>query len=559
MKYILSISSFIFLFSVHFIFALPYQPNEILIKTRTDLTSLQNTKNPLLQKYNIQNIQKIRRSKAPAHLFSFFFPEKKEALYKLRFKKNINLTKTITELKKDPRILHAQPNYLYQTLTTPNDPSLSLQPNLTSINMTAANWDQAASSPEIIIALIDTGIDYNHPDLANKIWANIDEIPNDGLDNDENGYIDDIRGWDFINITSIAESAKLENEDYETADNDPMDQHGHGTQMGGIIGAQTNNALGIASIGYNCKIMPLKTAFSYKKGTETSAYFYTSDLVDAIYYAIDNNANVINMSLGSVNSFIGTDLLFQQAVQAANQQNIILVAAAGNEKINFDLYNIIPASFSEVIAVSAVDQNNLFDSRYSNYGRSTDLAAPGTNILTTDLNNSYTRVTGTSISAAHVSGLAGLLLSQNSNINVYDYLTNTAQDKGASGKDLYYGYGIIDVAAALAYNTLNVGVESPDKTWQIINAPNPFNPLVESTYICYQLNKAATVNIYIYSLASNLIKHIVQENSSGYHEVEWNGRDAQNNILPNGVYLSIIKATSDEETIIKRNKIVILK
>jgi subtilisin family serine protease len=543
-KIILSIYFFSCLLKL--VFAVNYLPNEIIIKTKKPLaqnilnkynTTAQSQQDPILNKYTLQKIHKLNAKLPSKKIFFFFSTQPKINLYRLVLEQNQSLSKVIKEYQTNDNIVWAQPNYIYQKNELPNDPLLSEQTNLSLINM-PNSWSQTSTTPPVIIAVIDTGIDYNHPDLKNQIWTNDAEIPNDNLDNDHNNYIDDYQGWNFSSDT-----------------NDNFDQDGHGTNISGIIAAQTNNQIGIASVGYNCQIMPLKA--SHINPNTNTEIFNTTDIAEAIFYAIDHQAKIINMSFGGYLN-AGTDTLLHEAIKIAYNQGLIMVASAGNDHRNLEEYNSIPNVYPEVISVSAVAASGEIAS-YSNYGKYIDFAAPGNHILTTNPNNTYSYVTGTSMAAPQASGLIGLLLSQNSAANVYDILAETAQDKGSTDKDIYYGYGLIDVEQALSYQSLDLGLATINQTWQIVNAPNPFNPQQESTYICYELTQQAQINLYIYSLNSKLIKHIVREDNSGYHEVEWNGKDQTGQLVPNGVYILIAQAQSGDTTIIKKTKIAVLK
>jgi subtilisin family serine protease len=266
-------------------------------------------------------------------------------------------------------------------------------------------WDIETGSPDVIIAIVDTGIDYTHPDLATKIWNNTDEIPGNGIDDDTNGYIDDIRGWDFFYNSS-----------------DPIDMVGHGTMCAGVAAASTNNGIGIAGVCWVCKIMPLRIFNETWYGTSTNA-------AKAIKYAADNGADVISMSIGWVNQ----DPILRDAVNYAYGKGVFLCAAAGNLNMNFKIF---PAAFDNVTAVAATNQN---DKRCtpedwgpgsgSSYGDWVDIAAPGNLIYSTMptyhvlmnddpyyRNQYYDYGSGCSYSTPTVAGVAALLLSKDSSL-----------------------------------------------------------------------------------------------------------------------------------------------
>ncbi|NQY73543.1 MAG: S8 family serine peptidase [Candidatus Margulisbacteria bacterium] len=481
-------------------------------------------------------------------------------IYKLVFSSDIDVEEMVKAFDTHNNIMYANPNYILKAHNTPNDPKFaSQQPNLDLLNMEMA-WEFSEGSPSIIIAIIDSGIDWDHVDLKNKIWSNSDESVN-GSDSDGNGYVDDIRGYDFV---TISESGVVFGEDPGPPDNNPIDFDGHGTHVAGIAAADTNNALGIAGVGFDCTIMPLRAGYK----AVNSVAFLTSDIINALSYAVNNGAHVVNMSFGGR---IMSNAL-EDAIENALSNGLILVASAGNESEDVDTStSVVPATYSGVIAVSATDTNGDFDNSYSNYGNSIHVAAPGEDILSTSFssatnNDTYVRMSGTSMAAPHVSGLAALILSLNINANVSQLLSTTSLDKGASGKDTLYGYGLIqphitlDTVETSSTSQPSIqlfgpgGVDSP-----ILNAPNPFNPTTESTRIGYEINQAAEMSIYIYSLRLQLLKRLNRFNSSGYHEVTWNGKDSAGNDIPNGVYIIVVQAKANGETISKRTRAMVLR
>ena len=311
------------------------------------------------------------------------------------------VTQTLESLATDMRVAYAEPDYLLTTNVIPDDTDFSQQYSLNNVgqfngtagaDISALNaWD-IQTGTDVVIAVIDSGVDYTHPDLRDNIWINTAEIPNNRIDDDQNGRIDDVRGWDFSNN-----------------DNDPMDDNNHGTHVAGVIGAKGNNASGITGINWNVRIMPLK--FMNARGSGR-----TSAAIRALEYAVRNGAKISNNSWGG-GPF--SQALFD-AIQSANNAGHIFVTAAGNDGINNDQTAHYPSSFNlpNVIAVAATDRNDRLAS-FSNFGaRSVDLAAPGVNILSTIRNNAYREMSGTSMAAPFVAGVAGLLVAQNLELSV---------------------------------------------------------------------------------------------------------------------------------------------
>ncbi|WP_170863959.1 S8 family serine peptidase, partial [Microcystis aeruginosa] len=248
-------------------------------------------------------------------------------------------------------------------------------------------WDIQTGNPNLVIGVIDTGVDYNHQDLVGNIWTNPGEIANDGIDNDGNGYVDDIRGWDFA---------------YN--DNNPSDVQGHGTHVSGTIAGKGNNGVGVTGVAWNAKIMPLKFLNDQGSG-------YTSDAILAINYATDKGVKLTNNSWGGGGFSQG----LYNAINAAGQAGALFIAAAGNSGQNADIYPMYPAAYDLANIISVASTTRTDDlSWFSNYGlTSVDLGAPGSDIYSTTPGNSYGFKSGTSMASPHVAGAAALLWSQN--------------------------------------------------------------------------------------------------------------------------------------------------
>lgn len=279
----------------------------------------------------------------------------------------------------------------------PNDPSFSQQWALNSspsdwywksadpdINAPEA-WNITIGSDSVVVGVIDTGIDYKHPDLKDNLWKNVKEIPSNGIDDDKNGLIDDIIGYDF----------------YDDEPN-PMDEDGHGTHVSGIIGARGNNSIGVSGVNWKVKIMPFRCG--------TMEGIYTVDVRSAVNYAIEQGVDILNCSFGG--EFY--DPYEEEALQKAKNAGILVVCSAGNWSINTDLFPQYPSSapFDNIIAVTGTDNFGEFDNNF-NYGKtSVDLAAPGNNILNTLPPSKYGKKTGTSMAAPMVAGVVALIKSK---------------------------------------------------------------------------------------------------------------------------------------------------
>ena len=357
------------------------------------------------------------------------------------------LERILAELRADPMVEFAQREQAVHACFVPNDPYFSSSNSwgqayddlygVKAINCPAA-WDVSTGSG-IIVAVLDTGIDYTHLDITNNVWINPGEIPGNGIDDDGNGFVDDVRGWDFIGHSASAPQQ----------DNDVFDRHGHGTHVAGTIAAQGNNGLGVIGVAWGARVMAVKAMDDSGSGWDWVG-------ANAIVYAANNGADVINASWGGQ----GTSPVLEDAVNYAASLGVVFVAAAGND--NADEANFFPANCSAAISVAALDPYNNKAS-FSNFGNRLDVAAPGVDILSLRATNTsmgtplaqdpgYTRADGTSMAAPHVSGVAALVLSQHptwSSEEIRQVLRSTADDVGPVGRDDLTGYGRVNALRAV--------------------------------------------------------------------------------------------------------------
>lgn len=317
--------------------------------------------------------------------------------YLLRFSITADLQKIKTSLVESNLIEEVTYNYLRPTLAepiVPDDPQYPEQWSLPLIKL-PETWAIEKGNKDVVIAIIDSGIDYRHEDLKQKIWVNPGEIPENGLDDDGNGYIDDIHGWDFTDAPNVQAVG-----DFTDGDNEPIDETGHGTHVAGIAGAMPDNGIGIAGVAWNCPLMAVRAGLSLGD----SSRMQDDDSAAAIVYATDNGAKIINMSWGSgQRSFV-----IQDAINYAHKHGVVLIGAAGNSKESDSFF---PAAYRNVISVASTTQEKQRFHR-TNFGASVDIGAPGNAILSTQINNNYRTLTGTSMAAPHVAGVAALMLSK---------------------------------------------------------------------------------------------------------------------------------------------------
>ncbi len=338
-------------------------------------------------------------------------------------------------LMENPEVEYAEPLYWRYPLYTPNDPRFGQQWHLPRVAAPGA-WDITRGDTSVTIAIIDTGTDYEHEDLSANIWQNPREIPGNGIDDDGNGKIDDVRGWDFVGNITLDQALNGQFQE----DNDPKVRPtasgvlAHGTQTAGCASAVTNNATGVASTGFRCRIIPIKCA---SDNPQTPGVWRG---YEAILYAARLGAKVINVSWGGA----GGSATEYQVIQQALALGSLIVAGVGNDGVNIDARPFYPASYPGVFSVGGSTQSDQV-AGWSNYGISVQLYAPGENILSTTPNNGYGAATGTSFSAPIVAGIAGLVRALHPDwtpLQVFHQLRSTAEDVLAptpQQRPLFYG------------------------------------------------------------------------------------------------------------------------
>jgi subtilisin family serine protease len=398
----------------------PYVPGELLVKFKRGVTNVARQRHhaeadaEVLSEIHALGVDRVRSRRG----------ETTESL-RARYRKFADVE-------------YAEPNVIIRAQVVPNDPSFGLLWGLYNTGQSGGRigadisapeaWDLQTGSTAVLVADLDTGVDDTHPDLDSNIWTNAAESAGNGKDDDGNGYIDDVHGWDFVN-----------------QDNDPTDDYGHGTHTAGIIGAVGNNGAGVVGVAWRTAIMPLKILNAQGSGT-------IADAASALLYAVQMGARISNNSWGCQ----GTDCYsqtFQDALTVAAQHGMLFVSSAGNNESNNDQVPVYPCSYTapNVICVSATDQNDQL-AYFSNYGASTvHLGAPGVSIMSTVPTGpcplcdptGYRFLDGTSMAAPYVAGTAALALAQ------FPFLT-VAQLKQVILDSL-------DPIPALAHNTASGG------------------------------------------------------------------------------------------------------
>ena len=354
--------------------AAPYEPGEVLVRFRPETgaarraTLREDVGATLVERFDVPGLERLRVS-GPVE----------DAVAALRARADV---------------VYAEPNWLWSASLRPNDPGYPQLWGLHNAGQTGGTpgadiraeqaWNAFTGDPDMLVGVIDSGVDYAHPDLAANVWTNPGEIPGNQVDDDGNGFVDDVHGWDFAN-----------------RDADPQDDNGHGTHAAGTIAAVGNNGIGVAGVNWRAKIVALKFLRASGSGS-------TADAIGAIQYAIRMHVRVLNNSWGG-GPF--SQALYD-AVSAANDAGVVFVAAAGNSGLDNDAVPQYPASFDlpNIIAVAATDRDDQLAS-FSNWGAtSVDVAAPGVDIYSTWPNRNYQLLSGTSMASPLVSGACAFLL-----------------------------------------------------------------------------------------------------------------------------------------------------
>ena len=376
------------------------------------------------------------------------------------------LEKVMAALKKDKRVKFVEPDFIAQASLAANDEffTAGYQWSLGTIQAPAA-WDYTTGASSIIVAVLDTGVDYQHPDLQGKLLG----------------------GYDFVN-----------------SDSNPSDDNGHGTGVSGLIASSTNNSTGMAAVAWGTPVLPVKVLDAAGSGSHSA-------IAKGINYAADQGARVINLSLGGTSS----SSTLQSAVDYAWNKGAVIIAAAGNNGNSTPVY---PAACANVVAVSATNSADLRPS-WSNYGTYVDVAAPGENILST-YRGTYYYLSGTSFSSPITSGVAALMVSVSpglTNTQVVDLLQKNSDDIGATGYDPEYGHGRINAYRAV---TAAAGTVAIDTT---VPQPVIYAPLAGATVSgTVTVNAGATDNVAVVKMELYIDGTLVATNSASSISYSWN-------------------------------------
>ena len=469
---------------------------EILVKFKSYVSD--SKKVELNKKYNLSKISELDLTLKERYIIE-----------KIKLPSGMSVNEGVELYRNLPEVEFVEPNYILHAFeVVPNDIYYTSQWGLSKIHASQA-WEIVTGSPTVIIAVIDTGVDYNHEDLKTNIITSND--------------------YDFVN-------------------NDPyaMDDNGHGTHVAGIIAAVSNNGIGITGLTWNCKILPIKVLDGDGNGDDFN-------IAKGIQYAADNGAKIINMSFGDTNYPPVASIVISTTCQYAYEKGCILIAASGNGyDTNNDGYPdrfdcvSYPAGLDTVIAVGACDNTDNRAS-YSNYGINLDIVAPGgsgrngtgENILSTIPGNKYAEEAGTSMAAPFVSGVVGLILSRNPNMSqhaIKDAICESADDIGLPGIDIYTGHGRINAFGALTW-------QPPPSVKNLINYPNPFNPKIgQKTFILIPEELLGThIIVKIFNIAGDLVSILDKPGEIMSSYAKWDGKNDYGDVVSPGLYFYYIE------------------
>ncbi len=492
----------------------------------------------LLQRYRLTRIRPVGPSRsAPGLRLALLTSERPD----------FDPRAAATELLARGAFRMAMPNYLLRLcITIPNDPyALPEQwyiqsPADADVDLPEA-WDLERGDTAIVIGIADTGVDLGHPDLAGQIWTNPGEVPGNGLDDDGNGYVDDVHGWDFGDGDNDPNPGPVMDPDLG------IDIAFHGTFVAGIAAAATNNGIGMAGAGWRCRVMPLK--LSDAAGDITSA-----SLAGAFLYAAEQHAAVLNLSLGQY-AQPGLPELFQELVDHADSAGVVCVGAAGNDADSARFY---PAACERVIAVGATDQGNLRTS-FSNWGPWIDVAAPGTGMLSA-INRNYTiddisqifymylfgwdgaspymYGDGTSFACPLVAGTCGLVRSHWA-LSPEAARLQVVTTGDALPFDLPIGTKLN------AYRALSVAAGVPAAgpvTNAVLLAPGQPNPFRDRVALRFTLAAEGFASLHIVDVQGRAVRTLASGTfAAGPHRAEWDGRTADGRAVESGVYFATLQ------------------
>jgi len=474
-----------------------YKADEIVIKFKRSHNKNNQAMAGLMSAYNLSGQKAVfagAQNRELARRFNL------DNVYKMKINDGRDPLDLAREIAKRSDVVYAEPVYLSKVhAVTPNDSLYASQYHLPQVAAPDAWEAYGYGNSSVVIGVVDTGVDWDHEDLADIIWENSDEIPDNGIDDDNNGYVDDIRGWDFVTgVSGSGDSDADPGEDGETPDNNPMDFNGHGTHVAGLSAAITNNTHGVASVSSGARVMPLRIGWQSNDG---NGYGYSTWMADAFIYAADNGADIINLSYGNSGNAI------MDAAYYAFASGVLVVTSAGNSDA------VTPSGIGGldfVLTVAALASNDK-KAYYSSYGSYVKVSAPGgdfsngnqhgllsTMVYPSDFYNGkkYVEFQGTSMASPLVCSVAGLVKAHKPNLDVYqlfDHVVKTADNIDALNPNYVgqLGSGRVNVLRALDENPSSFPNLSVDSlVWKDISG--------ETTNSNGKLDPGETLELQVY-------------------------------------------------------------
>ena len=477
----------------------------------------------------------------------------------------------LSQVKALDDYVHVQPNFTYTTFTGVDEPAYdSHQKTGFELMGFPSAWPHSTGNG-VVVAVLDTGINITHEEFCKDSAT----IYSDNQIVVLNNCTKLVGPYDFID--GVAPGVfnlpllPVNGADYNDEDGFPEDKDGHGTHVAGIIAAKVNGS-GMSGAAYGAQIMPIRVLAPYKYNGRVISQGNTSHIIQGINYAVENGADIINMSLGGT---LGTDddQLMRTAIDQATLAGVLVVAATGNDCLNFDDAKVAPAYFENAMSVASVNKNGEV-SAFSNYGESLDVAAwggqgycDGSNnsyVYSAHIpsNNSYKPLAGTSMAAPFVSALAAIIKSyykneKNMTLTPAEirHLIQISAQRNSDEKTLTKGHGIIDAKKALAFSGVSELMDSNDQNLyygsdghmsSLVCYPNPFKMSALTTCEFY-LSAQSTFQSWIYSRRGQLI-HSTSSRGVGKQTITWDGRDRNSSVVPNGVYQMVLNITPESSS-----------
>ncbi len=466
-------------------------------------------------------------------------------LFEVRFDADVTPMEICRRLEALPDVEYAEPLLVRHIEGTPNDPMYAQQSDLVKIHAEQA-WAITTGDTNVTIAVVDDGEDIDHEDLAGHIWKNPAEIPDNGIDDDNNGFIDDVNGWDFVGDPDLTQ---VLNDEF-FPDNDPRPNgNTHGTHVSGTAGAVTDNGVGVAALSYHCRLIPIKIGSSQAPSILFRGY-------EAIMYAAELGADIINCSWGGG----GYSQAEQDVINQVTDMGSLVVAASGNNGKDIDVFETYPAKYRNVLTVGASDSNDLTP-YFSNYGVLTDVYAPGVDILST-VPGGYESDgwMGTSMACPHVSSLAALVKTMHpdwSPLQIARQIRVTCDDVMTGGDPARRpkAFGRINAERALTVNAgshldapgihiVDAAVDAPDGLIQNFDATSARVTLRN------ELGTAKNVAVTVTPLSSGIS---VEGGATSFdslataatHQIDFQVRISEDNAYYEGVATVLVTTTAD--------------